>query len=160
MKTLVERFLDKVTKTDGCWNWDACKNDGGYGRIQTTDGLKLAHRLSWTLFVGEIPDGHDVLHRCDNPSCVNPEHLFTGTAADNMRDMASKGRHRSKSKPNSVAKGSNHYRFKITPEIVSHIRSNSGGYGSQRRLALIHGLSEAAVSLIVRGKGKYALPNT
>lgn len=91
-----ERFFAKINKhcDNGCWEWTGYRNKKNYGsttiyRIKKT--LK-AHRLSWILAKGEIHDGLSVLHKCDNPSCVNPDHLFLGTHIDNMDDMCSKGR--------------------------------------------------------------------
>lgn len=86
--TLEERFLDKVNKTDACWMWVGARNKRGYGNIQGV----LAHRISWELYNGPIPDGLLVCHRCDTPGCVNPDHLFLGTHQDNSRDMIAKGR--------------------------------------------------------------------
>ncbi len=88
----MNRFWSKVNKTDNCWNWLACKTKDGYGRIFIKDKVLLAHRVSWAIHDGQIPKGLQVLHRCDNPSCVNPAHLFLGTVSDNMRDSVAKGR--------------------------------------------------------------------
>ena len=88
----VDLFWSKVEKTKDCWEWVGCKTDGGYGRYGRKIKLQKAHRISWTLINGEIPKGLFVLHKCDNPSCVKPEHLFLGTAKDNTQDMISKGR--------------------------------------------------------------------
>lgn len=87
----VRSFFHKITMGDGCWEWTAGADRKGYGTI-TVGGRKVgAHRFSYRLFVGE-PGELFVLHRCDNPICVRPDHLFLGTHADNMRDMRSKGR--------------------------------------------------------------------
>jgi len=94
-KTIKERFDEKyeLITESGCWIWNASVNYRGYGKFQlksnTTAG---AHRVSWELHFGKIPDGLYVCHKCDIPSCVNPNHLFLGTAKDNTADMHKKGR--------------------------------------------------------------------
>ena len=98
MATWQERFWAKVNKgTDAeCWEWNASRNSFGYGQLTIVgpNGKRprTTHRLSWELHVGPIPEGMCILHRCDNPPCVNPAHLFIGTKADNYRDMRAKGR--------------------------------------------------------------------
>lgn len=91
---LPDRFWTKVRKTESCWIWVGSKSRKGYGRIGTEKfaSAKLAHRVSWEIHRGEIPTGALVLHHCDNPSCVRPDHLFLGSGADNNADMARKGR--------------------------------------------------------------------
>lgn len=89
-----ERFLDRcipVTET-GCWLWLGHLNPSGYGRFSMTSGKELAHRYSYKLFVGEISSGMQINHRCDNPSCVNPDHLYQGTQKENVKDCIDRGR--------------------------------------------------------------------
>lgn len=93
MNTLLKRFMNKVEKTDSCWIWKAARVMGqGYGMIKVGTKTYRAHRLSYELFKGEIPSGMYICHTCDNPPCVNPDHLFLGTASDNNRDKMEKGR--------------------------------------------------------------------
>lgn len=95
---LIERFNSKVIRMgiDECWGWNAAKDNQGYGRIgmRTVRGKRAvqASRVSWMLFVGDIPEGLSVCHRCDNPECTNPKHLFLGTPKQNTLDMVAKGR--------------------------------------------------------------------
>jgi HNH endonuclease len=92
--TLSERFWSKVDKSGDCWVWTGSRDLKGYGKINIGCTPTLAHRVSWQIKSGDIPEGLFVLHRCDNPPCVNPAHLFIGTAGDNVQDMMSKGRQR------------------------------------------------------------------
>lgn len=91
---LIERFWNKVSvdAPSKCWEWKGTKSPRGYGAIRVQRKMISAHRFSWMINKGNIPDKLHVLHKCDNPSCVNPAHLFTGTHTDNMHDMRDKGR--------------------------------------------------------------------
>lgn len=92
----IERFLVKVEKIPfhSCWEWGAGKYKRGYGLFVLKRKNRPAHRISWIIHKGQIPNGLFVCHKCDNPGCVNPSHLFLGTQTDNMKDMHSKKRHR------------------------------------------------------------------
>jgi hypothetical protein len=91
-KTPEERFWKKVEKTSTCWNWIGGKKGGGYGEFGLNYKMVGAHKFSYELHKGKISNGKFVLHTCDNPGCVNPEHLFLGTQTDNMSDCVRKNR--------------------------------------------------------------------
>jgi hypothetical protein len=111
------RFWSKVHKTEGCWIWLAFKNRDGYGRFGISTGERkyvcLAHRFAWIITIGPIPKGMNVLHRCDNPACCHPDHLFLGTQQDNVADQMAKGR-----KP----KGEECFNATMSDEKVRHIK--------------------------------------
>ena len=92
IETAKQRLLSKLEKTDSCWLCIGRLNKNSYGVIIVNGKQWMAHRLSYAVFKGEIPDGMFVCHSCDNPSCVNPDHLWLGSATDNFRDSESKGR--------------------------------------------------------------------
>lgn len=146
MKTLEQRFWAKVHKTDTCWLWTAAKINGGYGSIGYGDKMVLAHRLSWELHNGPTHEELCVLHKCDAPACVNPDHLFLGTHADNMTDMTKKGR-----RVSTPRSGESNGRAKLTVAQVRDIRAREGQ--SQRALAKEFGLGQTQISHILSGKG-------
>lgn len=90
--TLEERFWSKVEKTNGCWIWKSCKSHNGYGLFKVSPKMMRAHRVSWEMANGSIPDGMQVNHTCDNPACVNPFHLYAGTQKQNREDAVARGR--------------------------------------------------------------------
>lgn len=135
-----QRFSTKfIIDESGCWNWQSSIDGAGYGMIATQKGVHLkAHRFSWTLSRGEIPESLFVLHRCDNRRCVNPDHLFLGTHQDNMDDMVSKGR----LPPHN---GEKNGASKLTEEKVLAIRSDPR---SQSKIAVDYGVTQTAISKI------------
>ena len=119
----IARFWSKVNKAgdDECWEWTGgCRN--GYGRFVLRWCQTYAHRISWELAFGEIPKGLCALHKCDNPPCVNPKHLFLGTKKDNTDDMIKKGRH-------VVLYGEETWNCKLTDAQVVEIRRRYGRLG-------------------------------
>lgn len=151
--SLDERFNRAVMPepNSGCWLWTgAPQGSMGYGRIKTDRGLEAAHRYSWRRHKGEIPSGLFVLHKCDNPACVNPDHLFAGTHQDNQDDKVSKGRQARGAKlAHPRASGERSGTAKLTAQQVAEIRASST---PQRALAARYGVTQAAISLIKIGR--------
>lgn len=127
-----DRFWSKVDKSDGCWLWRGALFSNGYGQVSRTGGGIGAHRVSWFLAYGPIPDGLFVCHRCDNPPCVNPDHLFLGTAKDNRLDMMSKGK---TTRPSQPVRGEMHFWAKLTEDDVRSIRDLAAIGQTQRAIA-------------------------
>ena len=150
MEDWTDRFWAKVDMrgADECWKWQGCTCGRGYGQLSIDGKMVSAHRLTWELTDGPIPDDLCVLHRCDNPPCCNPRHLFLGTPADNSRDMVEKGRARGGS-----LRGVNNGRAKLTRQVVRAIRSlYATGKHTQKTLAERFGISKAQISHIVNRK--------
>lgn len=138
MDKLRERFEAKFIPEpmSGCWLWNASASIGGYGRISVNRKCTEAHRVSYRLYVGEIPEGSCVLHRCDNPPCVNPGHLFVGSRATNNKDRKAKGR---------SAVGERHARSRFTVAEVLAIRADSRPI---RKIGKEYGVGHGVISLI------------
>lgn len=141
---IVERFWAKVEKTETCWLWTGQFDSDGYGRIKTSNRPRRrirAHALSWAIHFGPIPAGLVVCHRCDNPPCVRPDHLFLGTTADNQHDKVAKGRQ---------ARGEAVGAAKLTAEQVLEIRSRYANGGvSQAALAVDYDIGSGAIWAVV-----------
>jgi hypothetical protein len=139
----------EISLITGCWNWTGCKNRQGYGQLgkspRIAGGVKAlrAHQLSWIIYFGEIPSGMWILHKCDNPSCVNPNHLFLGTHQDNISDMVFKGRH-------SYPVGEDSHLSKLTKDDVIKIKQLIKSGKSQASIAKEFKVSKSAVKHISR----------
>ncbi len=143
---LRDRFWGKVKigSPDECWPYQGAPSPRGYMQFAVNGRQWRAHRIAWILERGHIPDGHFVCHKCDNPPCCNPNHLFTGTVQDNHADMMAKGRH---------PKGAAWKRSNLTDAIVLEIRKRyHPGKTTYEMLAREFGVSNVDVGLIVRGK--------
>ena len=143
---LADRFWAKVEKTENCWLWKAARTSNGYGWFSKNNRATRAQRVAYELTYGEIPENKCVLHKCDNPPCVRPDHLFLGTRFDNNKDMAAKGRspHRFGDKnPNS----------KLTTEQVAEIRFKyKNSRINQTELGKQYGVRQTTISYIISGK--------
>ena len=134
-----------------CWLWRGRMSGGGYGSVCVLGKRWPALRLAYTLAVAEIPNGSLVLHHCDNPPCVRPDHLFVGTHRDNSRDMASKGRAGTQRHPETIRRGEKASRAKLTEKDVIAIRCGDADE-SQRITASRFGVHQTAISRILRDK--------
>lgn len=146
--TTTERFWSKVDRTGDCWTWTGTRKEGGYGQFHYGGKTTKAHRVAWILTSGAIPDGMCVLHHCDNPPCVRPEHLFLGTLSDNMQDCAAKGR--CALQRDFPRTGLDNPRGKLTDFDVAVIRALRPLRDS-RELAPIFGVTDSHIRLLWRG---------
>jgi len=157
-QAIEDRFWSKVSKTDTCWIWLGATSKG-YGRFAITRRKTVrAHRFSFELTNGPLPDGMCALHKCDNPGCVRPDHLFAGSDADNAADRGAKGRTAAgdrsgaRTKPEARPRGSAHVRARLTEAQVSVIKSRVREGSTQRELAREFGVAEQTVNHIVVGR--------
>ncbi len=148
-RTVFERWAAKVGPQDsnGCWPWTgAARGENGRGAMGHSGKTHWAYRVGWELLVGPIPDGMCLCHKCDNPACVAPHHLFIGSHRDNMRDMALKGR----TNPNPNY-GADHHLSKLHA-YARNVRMMAALGARQRDIAGWLGVTQAAVGLCVRGE--------
>lgn len=139
---LSERLLAKRHEDErGCWIWTGCRDKDGYGGVQVNRQKMRAHRVSYELHVGPIPEGMVVCHHCDTPSCINPAHLFVGAVQDNNLDKFRKGRH---------SYGEGHGRAKLDVESVKVIRSLKGI--RLRDIAAIFDVSPSMIGYVRSGE--------
>lgn len=145
---LVDRFWAKVAKgsPEECWLWTGATANAGYGVLFSEGTVLRSHRISYDLHNGPIPDGRVICHKCDNPPCVNPNHLFVGTKADNNHDRDAKGRQVSKS-------GDDHYRVILSDEDVARIRAEyQPKYGRIAALGRKYGVKNSYIFDIVHNR--------
>ncbi len=153
----IEHFWGHVQRGDGnaCWVWIGVRNSIGYGCVSSGhDKTTPAHRFAWELVNGPIPAGMYICHRCDNPPCVRPDHLFLGTHLDNMADMVAKGRGK-----NPRFLGEEHPRAKLTEDDVRAIWArHRAGLESNRKLAKEYMVGRAAIDKIIRRENWAHIP--
>lgn len=143
-----DRFWTKVLKTDGCWLWTGGGTRTGYGTFYIEGRMQGAHVASWKLTYGPLTDRLCVLHKCDNPKCVRPDHLFIGTYKDNTQDMIAKGRARSPG-----ASGERNNKAVLTENQVREIRSIYGrGISMPTAIAARFGVCRSTINQIVARK--------
>ena len=154
-----DRFWAKVQKSDECWIWTANRNRRGYGKFCLNKRQEPAHRVVYMLTYGDIPPGAWVLHHCDNPSCVRPDHLYLGTHQDNMRDRQERNRvargdsNGSRTRPDRILHGEQCSWAKLTIEQIVAIRQE---YTTTRitlhQLAAKYGVSKSEIHNVVKRK--------
>lgn len=146
-------FMPGTPGTD-CWEWTGSRNQAGYGVVRMTDSSFPAHRVSYELFIGPIPEGWCVCHRCDNPPCCHPDHLFLGTPADNTRDMMSKDRH-----VRGIVYGESCGTHKLSERDVLDIRRRYAERSStQVELSAEYGISKNHTCAIIKRHAWQHLP--
>ena len=139
-----EEFWSKVEKSDACWQWTGALDSKGYGHFRRFLGQVSAHRASWVIHFGLVPDGMFVCHHCDNRQCVRPDHLFLGTAKDNALDMTEKGRH-----ARQAARGERSAKAVLTEQLVRQIRAERSAGAKLRVLSQRYGVSIHAIHDVV-----------
>jgi hypothetical protein len=173
LKEKVIRYINKGNNKNSCWEWTGCLHHSGYGVIQFKNIQYQAHRLMYQFFVGSIPEGLLVCHKCDNPRCCNPAHLFIGTPKENSQDMVKKGRalfgdrnpsrifperrprganHWTKLKPTNILRGSENPKAKLTERNVIEIRKLRKDGIRIKDLSTRFGVSETHIKYIIYRK--------
>lgn len=148
---LKPRLLRNIQKVGACWEWTGSKDRDGYGVLTIGRKQFRANRVSYSEFKGS-PEGMLVCHRCDNPSCINPEHLFLGSARENTQDMINKGR-------KNIARGERHPFTKILPADRPHILAMRKDGASLKAIAAEYGVSFQLISDICNRRRNYASGN-
>lgn len=151
LKHTPESFWALVDQSSaGCWEWPGHRNGLGYGRVTYHHKDWTAHRLAWVLPRGPIPEGMFVCHRCDNPPCIRPDHLFLGTAMENNRDALAKGRYQSRPQHDHFySRGENNHAAVLTVEKVLEIRRRYEAGETKAALSREFGVAWTNIRLIV-----------
>lgn len=146
-RLISERFWLKVSKGPGCWEWTGSRDKKGYGHIMSAQRVPLlSHRVSWEFSNGEIPPGLLVLHRCDNPGCVNPAHLFLGTHKDNTRDMLAKGR---EANGCLIVRGETVHTARLKEHQIPEILAAAAAGERQRSIARRYDVSAGTIFMVI-----------
>lgn len=153
-RTNMKRFWDRVDKTDECWNWTGFRvpsrygQNNGYGLLRFAGHKHLAHRLAYLFTYGTVPEGLQVCHRCDNPACCNPDHLFLGTQKDNLQDASKKKR---LSAPRNHGESCGTSKLKEADVMMIRERYATGSI-TQKELGEEYGVGQDTISTIINHK--------
>ena len=149
LKDYLKKRVD-IHPISGCWNWNASLNSYRYGSAYFKGTREMAHRASYREFVGEIPIGMNVCHKCDNTKCINPDHLFIGSQKDNVMDAVKKGHY--KGRPQSFNKGENHIMAKLNNADIFQIKNGIRTGMRTKDLSALFGVKPCTISDIKYGR--------
>jgi hypothetical protein len=166
-----ERILSRTVKApcvypemSECWIWQGSCMPKGYGHMSIQNKSNTAHRVSYAAHIGDIPDDMCACHKCDTPQCCNPDHLFLGTKAENIRDRDAKGRKATgdrcgaRTKPEKFQRGENHFKSKLTVDDVLEIRRLGKEGLKPSQISKQYPVTDAAIFLILTGVNWKSVP--
>jgi hypothetical protein len=145
--TISLRFWSYVHVTATCWDWTGEISNTGYGRIRIDGKNKSVHRVAWELLFGPIPEGMNVLHRCDNRRCVRADHLWLGTGTDNMQDCSAKGRLNT-----TIRYGESVHTAKLRNRDIPHIKQLRTSGMPVRQIASLYGVDRTTIYSVLNGQ--------